>query len=257
MSIKINSHSAGAIFSEIAKKYSKYRVTYPEELYDYLSNICFSRGLAWDCATGNGQVAYDLKKYFNRVIATDISVEQLKYAKLDPKIVYYNASCENSLIEDNSIDLVTVACAAHWFNLEKFEQECSRVCNEKGIMALWWLLGFPYITKEINAIINTFYQDVTRPYFNEIARRYFEEDFKGVELSFNLISHKKFKLTLKWNYFDLIGYFSSMSFVQNYLKSNKYSPIQLIEDKLKKNWGNDLTLRKEVSLDILMKTYRK
>jgi methylase of polypeptide subunit release factors len=60
-------------FSAIAAEYRVGRITYPKSLYEYLSNSCKERRLAWDCATGSGQAATDLSIHFDRVIATDIS----------------------------------------------------------------------------------------------------------------------------------------------------------------------------------------
>ncbi len=44
-------------FSGHADRYGAYRPTYPAVLFEYLSSLCPSRDLAWDCATGNGQAA--------------------------------------------------------------------------------------------------------------------------------------------------------------------------------------------------------
>ncbi|HEC00646.1 MAG TPA: SAM-dependent methyltransferase, partial [Sphingomonadales bacterium] len=62
-------------FSAQSWAYCKFRPSYPQELYSYLSGLCTNHGLAWDCATGNGQAARGLAKYFERVIANDASEE--------------------------------------------------------------------------------------------------------------------------------------------------------------------------------------
>jgi hypothetical protein len=45
------------LFSNHASLYSKFRPSYPQELYDYVLSFVENRNKAWDCATGNGQVA--------------------------------------------------------------------------------------------------------------------------------------------------------------------------------------------------------
>ena len=93
--------------------------------------------MAWDCATGNGQAAISLAQYFNKVIATDGSKQQLENAMQHPKVQYKIALAEESGIESNSIDLVTVAAAVHWLNFEKFYAEVNRVLKPTGIIAIW------------------------------------------------------------------------------------------------------------------------
>jgi methylase of polypeptide subunit release factors len=41
-------------------------------LYDFILSFVNKRGTAWDCATGNGQVASALARYFDQVDATDL-----------------------------------------------------------------------------------------------------------------------------------------------------------------------------------------
>ncbi|MEM9659812.1 MAG: SAM-dependent methyltransferase, partial [Planctomycetota bacterium] len=68
------------MFSDKADLYARIRPRYPREIYDFLAKATPCHDLAWDCACGNGQVASDLAKYFDRVAATDVSQEQLSQA---------------------------------------------------------------------------------------------------------------------------------------------------------------------------------
>ena len=67
-------------FSQQAGLYAKYRPTYPPKLINYLAGLINENDLAWDCGTGNGQVAVRLSSHFKKVIATDISEQQLRHA---------------------------------------------------------------------------------------------------------------------------------------------------------------------------------
>ena len=107
-------------FSELAETYSKYRPSYPPELFEYLSGICKGHHQAWDCGTGNGQAARSLAEYFDNVLATDASKEQIEQALQHSKIIYRVEPAEKVSLEDSSAELVTVAAAVHWFNFEKF-----------------------------------------------------------------------------------------------------------------------------------------
>lgn len=61
------------LFSHQADYYTKYRPTYPQELYDFALTLVNERDLVWDVATGNGQAAAHLSSYFKQVYATDLS----------------------------------------------------------------------------------------------------------------------------------------------------------------------------------------
>ena len=67
-------------FSGHAVEYAKFRPRYPDKLFEYLASISPRHGLAWDCATGNGQAAVGLIRHFDSVIATDASARQIATA---------------------------------------------------------------------------------------------------------------------------------------------------------------------------------
>lgn len=68
------------LFSDQSKLYAKFRPTYPSLLYDWILDLIPGRTCAWDCGTGNGQVALRLASHFEQVIATDISQKQIDQA---------------------------------------------------------------------------------------------------------------------------------------------------------------------------------
>ena len=65
-------------YSEAGSLYRDFRPAYPEKLFRYLAGSCRRKEKAWDVATGNGQAAQGLAKYFKLVHATDPSPSQLK-----------------------------------------------------------------------------------------------------------------------------------------------------------------------------------
>ena len=67
-------------FSTQSELYAKYRPQYPGALFDHIASFVKEKKLAWDCGTGNGQVALELSKYFKEVHATDISEKQIQNA---------------------------------------------------------------------------------------------------------------------------------------------------------------------------------
>src|SRR5690606_25272056 len=89
---------------------------------------------------------------FTQVIATDISLALLERAPRRSNIVYQNAPAENSGIGENSVDLITVAQAAHWFDLSRFWVEAQRVLRRPGILAIWGY-NWPLVCPEVDAVL--------------------------------------------------------------------------------------------------------
>src|SRR5258705_6592418 len=122
-------------FSKQAADYAIFRPGYPQELFTYLGSIAPSRQLAWDCGTGNGQAAVGLASLFDRVIATDASEKHIANAQSHKIVEYRVAPAENSSIESETLDLVMVAQALHWFDLGHFYAEVRRVLKNNGVFA--------------------------------------------------------------------------------------------------------------------------
>jgi methylase of polypeptide subunit release factors len=64
-------------FSSRSKEYSFSKPDYLDNLFKFLSDITPNKDLVWDCATGNGQAAIGLCKYFKKIIASDASKNQI------------------------------------------------------------------------------------------------------------------------------------------------------------------------------------
>lgn len=75
-------------FSIQSNQYAKYRPGYPDEFYAYIDSLVPNKEAAWDCGTGNGQIASELSKSFKNVFATDISQAQLDNALVANNIHY-------------------------------------------------------------------------------------------------------------------------------------------------------------------------
>ena len=86
-------------FSGHLAQYSEFRPSYPDSLFSWLSSLCNEHSCAWDCATGSGQAATSLIEYFEKVIATDASANQISDANQIAGISYKVAPAEHSGID--------------------------------------------------------------------------------------------------------------------------------------------------------------
>ena len=161
-------------FSSQSKVYAAFRPTYPKELYQFIFQHLREKNTAWDCATGNGQVAQYLSPHFKEVYATDISQQQLDHAVKRKNIFYSKSQAEKTIFRDNQFDLITVAQALHWFDQAVFFDEAKRVGKPGAILAVWGY-AMLYIEPVIDSLILEFYNDVVGPYW-DVARRLVEQE---------------------------------------------------------------------------------
>jgi len=223
------------LFSKQSDLYARYRPTYPKELYDYILSFVKEKNTAWDCATGNGQAAVVLSEYFKKVIATDISVSQIEKATSKENIEYLVCSAESTPFEENTFDLVTVAQAYHWIKWNEFKKEATRICKPGAIIAVWMYYNHKTGDDKVDKAVKNFYENVTKPYW-DYERKHVEDLYATVEFDYELLPVKDFETVLNWQREDLLGYISSWSAVQKYIKTNGNSPIPIIEEEIKKLW---------------------
>jgi hypothetical protein len=227
------------LFSSQAKTYSQYRPGYPPEIFSFLSSLVKHHGLAWDCATGNGQAAVGLSPFFKKIIATDISEAQLVHAIPKENIEYKEASAENSGLEDDSVDLITVAQAYHWINWDAFHKEANRVGKKNSIVAVWMYNRMNINDPVLNEIYNRFYLEITGPWW-DAERKYVDANYETVKFDFADPGRKEFRSVVHWTLDDFTGYLSSWSAVQKFKEKNGHSPIDLIMKDLRSAWpGNE------------------
>ena len=151
-------------FSTLAAQYAAFRPSYPAALFDYLAQLCRERRLAWDCACGNGQATLALAKHFTTVVATDASPQQLAVAPPCTNVSYRVARAEASGLDSKSVDLLTIAQALHWFDLDLFYGEAQRVLASSGVIAAWTYGALHVEGDGIDAFVQEFYHDVVGPY---------------------------------------------------------------------------------------------
>lgn len=223
-------------FGEKSAEYLQYRPTYPAELYRYLSSLATRHEVAWDCGTGNGQAAIKLADYFKKVIASDVSQSQLNSAIRKDNVEYHCWPAEQTSIPDNSVDLVTVAQALHWFNLEEFYLEVHRVSKRKGLLAAWcYPLGT--INDQVDRIVEKLYSEILGTTYWPKERRYIDEAYETIFFPFTKIETPKFMIEKKLNFSQLIGYLNTWSAVKEYKLQNEENPINLIFKALQTAWG--------------------
>ncbi|MEO6669634.1 MAG: class I SAM-dependent methyltransferase [Ferruginibacter sp.] len=221
-------------FSAQSELYAKYRPVYPQELFDCITSFVTAKKLVWDCGTGNGQTAAALSKYFDKVFATDISEKQIENAVQEKNIIYALESAEHSSLASNSVDMVTISQALHWFDFDKFYDEVKRVSKQEGIIAAWTynLLQVDSITDKI---INHYHFETLKKYWDK-ERSHVDNHYSDIPFPFRAIATPDFSIKVNWNLADLEGYLNTWSALRNFISINNFNPVDDLLDQLKKNW---------------------
>ena len=221
-------------FSSQSKDYATFRPTYPTELYQFIFQHVNEKKIAWDCATGNGQVAYYLSLHFEKVFATDISQKQLDHAVKEKNIFYSVSRGEKTSFPENEFDLITVAQALHWLDRDAFYAEAKRVGKPGALVAVWGY-ALLYIESTIDDMIIEFYNHTVGPYWDS-ARKLVEEEYRTISFPFEEIQAPAFSIQTQWTLSELSGYLSSWSSTQKYMKEKGSDPVPPFIKKLKKYW---------------------
>ncbi len=240
-------------FSDAPDAYRRFRPRYPEALIEFVAAIAPSRALAWDCATGNGQAACLLARHFDRVIATDASAEQVESAMTADGIEYRVERAEASSLQPESVDLVTVAQALHWFDLPAFEREVRRVGKPGAVLAAW---SYELLrsTPAVDAVIERLYDGILGDYWTA-ERRMVEQGYSGIGLSLDPIDAPAFAMQQDWSLDRMLGYLSTWSATRRYGERRGRDPVAIVAGDLAEAWG-DRRSSTRVSWNLALKLWR-
>jgi len=239
-------------FSTQSDKYAKYRPTYPLDLFEFLNLKVQDKHNAWDCGTGNGQVAYELAKTFDNVFATDISQSQIDNALKADNISYSVQPAEKTNFDNGLFDLIVVAQAIHWFDFDKFYTEVKRTAKDNALICV---IGYGKleIYEQIDNIIADFYDNVIGKYWDK-ERKYIDDNYKTIPFPFDEIQTPNFVNTQYWTLEHLIGYLNTWSAVKHFIKQNNYNPIDKLQKDIEQLWDNEQT--KQVYFPLLLRIGR-
>lgn len=224
-------------FSRNSDKYALFRPGYPNELFAFLKDLVAEKHRAWDCGTGNGQVASRLADFMEEVYATDISGEQLRQAVPRQNIRYSKQPAEKTSFPSEFFDLVTVAQAIHWFDFDLFYHEVKRVLKPSGIIAVMGY-GLFRTNPETEAVIDHLYRDILGPYWDP-ERKYLEDNYEGIPFPFEEIKTPEFSFSENWTYEHLIGYLNTWSATKHYEAATGNNAVDLVKEDLKSTFGKE------------------
>ncbi|HVE78686.1 MAG TPA: class I SAM-dependent methyltransferase [Gemmatimonadaceae bacterium] len=230
-------------FSGTAAGYATFRPRYPDALFSYLAGVAARRGLVWDCGCGTGQAATSLARHFARVVATDASVAQVAHAARDPRVAYAVARAEESPLPSGAADLVTVAQAIHWFDLEAFYAEARRVLAPGGVLAIWMYGDATIDLPAADDFLQRFSRDAMGPFW-PAEREVIHAGAGALAFPFDEIDTPRFDMTQLWTLRHLAGYVRTWSATARYVAARREDPVVRLERALGAVWGDPATPRR-------------
>jgi SAM-dependent methyltransferase len=136
--------SPTARFSDRVENYVRYRPGYPPEVLQLLREECGLQPshIVADIASGTGIFTRLLLENGNSVFAVEPNTEMREAAVHDlerfDRLVSVAGTAEETTLRSASVDFVTAAQAAHWFDLPRARAEFVRILKPNGWCALIW-----------------------------------------------------------------------------------------------------------------------
>jgi SAM-dependent methyltransferase len=174
------------------------------------------------------------------VIATDASEKQIANAQPHERVEYRAAPAESSGIASETVDLIMVAQALHWFDLDRFYDEVRRVLKKNSVLAAS-AYNLLHINPAIDEVVNRYYYEVVGPFWP--PERKLVENFAELPFPFDELDPPEFEMTAQWNLEHLLGYLRSWSATQRFIAANRRDPLEQIIDELRRAWGNPQEVR--------------
>ncbi|TYR73738.1 class I SAM-dependent methyltransferase [Rossellomorea vietnamensis] len=130
-------------FDNKTKEYSIGRPTYPNEVLKILSELGVNKqSTIADIGAGTGILTHMLGSLECSVLAIEPNEQMLyecrKHCKDINNIQFIKAPAEETSLKENSVDVITIAQAFHWFDKNLCKKEFQRILKDDGYVLILW-----------------------------------------------------------------------------------------------------------------------
>jgi len=214
-------------FSDRVDNYKKYRPSYPKELINYINEHfqTLKLDVIADIGSGTGKFTELLLPICNKVIAIEPNNE-MRVSAENNLCKYKNyqsisGTAEDTKLPDNSIDLITVAQAFHWFDLDKTKNEFQRIIRKNGkvlIIANMRIFNTPFLEAYENALNELIFEYKEVNHYritSDVINNFFTSDYEKKIFSYSQ--------TFDWE--GLIGRLCSSSYTPK-IDTEEYKKLE-------------------------------
>jgi len=172
-------------YSDVVANYIRYRPRYPQSIIERLQEACdlSTETVIADIGSGTGLLSQIFVNNGNPVFAVEPNQEMREAAEQEinaPSFSSADGTAEATGLADNSIDMITVAQAFHWFDREKCRPEFLRILKAQGWLVLVWNL-FRGDETDFMRAFEAFWLDYVNPgeMFHSRQRPAYIDEFYG------------------------------------------------------------------------------
>jgi ubiquinone/menaquinone biosynthesis C-methylase UbiE len=178
--------NATSRFSDRVENYVRYRPGYPRQVMETLRDECGlnPQHVVADIASGTGIWTRMLLQNGNPVFGVEPNAEMRaageRLLASFPKFTSVEGTSEATSMPDHSVDFVTAAQAAHWFEREKARREFIRILKPGGWLVLLWnerLTDSTPFLRDYEHLLLTYgtdYQDIRHEHTTSSVNEFFD-----------------------------------------------------------------------------------
>ena len=178
--------NATSHFSDRVENYVRYRPGYPPEVLQALQAECglLPSHVVADIASGTGIWTRRLLENSNPVFGVEPNAEMRlageRLLAAFPNFTSIAGTAEATTLSDHSVDFVTAAQAAHWFDRKESRSEFVRILKLGGWLALLWNERVTDSTKflrdyeQLLLTYGTDYQDIRHEHTTDEVNEFFD-----------------------------------------------------------------------------------
>lgn len=233
--------------------YSRFRPRYPPALVRALADASPRWDVAVDVGCGSGQLTRALADRFETVFAFDAAEDPLAHAPDHPRIVYRVGPAETLPLADGTAALVTAAQSAHWFDLDRFATEASRILIPGGLVALIAYGACRVGEDEIQALFARFYGDTLGPYWPP-SRALIDDGYRSMTLPFTPVPMPQLEIVDSWDLGQVLGYVGTWSASRRATEAGAEHLLRDFEAELTRAWGPPERTRR-ISWPLYLRAY--
>jgi len=189
--------------------------------------------------------------HFKTVVATDASAEQIASAEPQSGLQFRVAPAESSGLEPGSVDLITVAQALHWFDIDRFFEEAIRVLKPGAVLS-FWCYTHSKVSPACDEIIRNIFAEM-EPYWPP-ERDLVEACYQDVVSPLPEIPPDQFSMQVSWSVEDALDYMRTWSATRRYIDDKGVDPTTIHAEALQAAWGSE---RRTVKWPITLRVCRK
>jgi ubiquinone/menaquinone biosynthesis C-methylase UbiE len=125
-------------FTGKAEAYAIGRPGYPKAAIEYICSLVPKDAIFADIGAGTGKFTVALAERGYSVFAIEPNADMRRQLAITlapyPNVKIMDGTAETTKISEQSVDVIIVAHALHWFNPDAFRAECRRIVKREGLV---------------------------------------------------------------------------------------------------------------------------